>query len=113
MPHQLRGDTDMTSQALYFIEARSLDGETVFVERDPNEACWSSTIHDLLTMQIDHPVRVLEVIPDEHWSADATAKACQALADHAAAKCETLHPVLIEWIESNLGTRVANELQAA
>ena len=104
----------MTSQTLYFIEARAVQpGETYFVERDPNEACWSSTIHDLMTMQIDHPVRVLEVIPDEHWSADATVKVCQAIADHSASKCEPLHPRLIEWIESHLGTRVANELQAA
>lgn len=102
------------SPTFYFIEARAVQpGETFFVERDPNEACWSTTIHDLMAMQIDEPVRVFEVIPDEHWSADVTARVCQEIADRSAAKCEPLHPRLIEWIALHVGERLANELEAA
>lgn len=102
----------MTSQipARYFVFTRA-GRAIVSVERDIEDMGRNSTISDLIGGQIDNPVSVW--CAEDNRFYDATDEICQEIADYSASQCEPIRRQLIEWIESHLGTLVANELKAA
>lgn len=97
--------------ALHFILADFGSLGTAWVERDPNDMDRETTIRDLMSMQIDKPLRVLEVDPAEGTSRDVSEDIAREIADRT--QRDPLHQPLIDFIHDHAGAALARELKAA
>lgn len=102
----------MTSQtALHFILADFGRRGTAWVERDPNDMDRETTIRDLMGMQIDRPLRVIEVNVSEGTSRDVSEDIAIEIA--ARAQRDPLCQPLIDFVHDNASAALARELRAA
>lgn len=101
------------SQPIYFIKADFGKLGAAWVERDVNETDRATTIRDLIGMQIDRPLAVIEMNPDEGTSRDVSEDIAREIADWSSSKGEPLHPRLIDFIHDNAGGAWARGLKAA
>lgn len=108
MPRPAQTATD--HGAKYFILADFGSG-TAWIERATGDMDRATTIRDLITMQVDHPLQVWAA-EDGRWH-EVTEDICREIADWSSSKGEPLNRVLIEWIESNTSVTFARALKAA
>lgn len=84
---------------------------TAWVERDPNRMDRETTIRDLIAGQIDRPLRVLEVIPDENSSNDVSEDIARDIAGRV--QRDPISDALIGFIWDHAGSALAREMVAA
>lgn len=80
-----------------------------FVERDAADCDLETTIRDLMSGQVDHPLRVIAFNVAERWCSDAS----EDVAREIAARRQPLSQGVIEFIENHAGTQLANQMMAA
>lgn len=97
--------------ALHFILADFGRYGTKWVERDPNDCDRETTIRDLIAMQVDRPLKVIEIDIEEGTSRDVSEDIAREIA--ARAQRDPLCQPLIDFIHDNASAALARELRAA
>jgi hypothetical protein len=101
----------MSPRPLYFVLASFGNAGTAWVERDPNDCDRETTIRDLIDGQIEDPLQVIEVDPDEGTSRDVSEDIAREIADRV--RREPIPQALINFIWDAASPALARELRAA
>lgn len=78
-------------------------------ERDSNDTDLEGTIRDLMSGQIDKPIRVYAFNAQEGWASDVS----EDIAREIAARREPLPAAVVEFIALHAGEQLANQFRSA
>jgi len=95
---------------LHFVECR-FGKATVFVERDTADMDLETTIRDIMSGEIENPVRVLAVFAEESFARDVSEDVAREIA--ARVQNDPISHNLIGFIARAAGDALALEMRAA